>query len=243
MNPLDPALLAALPRYLVVEGVIGVGKTTLVQALASRLDARTVLEVFEENPFLARFYQDQARWAFSTETFFLLSRFQQQETFAQEDLLQRFSVSDYLFEKCRIFASQTLEPSELSMFDRFWSLMHRQIPQPDVVIWLHAPIPTVLERVRARARAMEAPMEAAYLTQLDEAYHAFFQGYDAQRLVTIDTTTLDFRDPLLVDRLLELLALGCRGAFPPAWFAPDAPTHPHRPRSTEPFLLTPPDSP
>ena len=93
------------PRYIVVEGVIGVGKTTLVSALAERLNARTVYEVFEENPFLEQFYTDRARYAFPTEMFFLLSRFNQQEVFAQEDLLQQYAVSDYLFEKCRLFSS------------------------------------------------------------------------------------------------------------------------------------------
>ena len=119
--------LPQLPRFMVAEGVIGVGKTTLIEALSSRLGARTVFEVFEENPFLRDFYQDQARYALSTEMFFLLSRFNQQELFAQEDLLQRHSVSDYLFEKCRLFAGLTLSSDEVAAIDQQTLNMLRQI--------------------------------------------------------------------------------------------------------------------
>lgn len=132
--------LPQLPRFMVAEGVIGVGKTTLIQALSSRLGARTVFEVFEENPFLRDFYQDQARYALSTEMFFLLSRFNQQELFAQEDLLQRHSVSDYLFEKCRLFAGLTLSSDEFALFSRVYEILARQVPKPDLVLYLTAPV-------------------------------------------------------------------------------------------------------
>lgn len=202
-------------RYIVVEGVIGVGKTTLVEALAERLDARTVFEVFEENPFLAQFYRDQRRFAFPTEMFFLLSRFQQQEAFAQEDLFRTHSVSDYLFEKCRIFAGLTLEDAELRLFDRMYEILVRQIPQPDVVVYLHAPVDTLVERIASRGRDYEQTIDPGYLTALDEQYRRFFAHYDAAPRVSIDTTTVDFRRAEPVDRLLAMLDAGATGEIDP----------------------------
>jgi len=197
----------------VAEGVIGVGKTTLVNALAARLHARTVFEVFEENPFLRGFYADRARYAFSTEMFFLLSRFNQQETFAQEDLLQQHAVSDYLFQKCRLFAGLTLSDAELELFARVYGILERQVPVPDCVIHLTAPIEVLLERIASRGRDYEQSITGDYLRELDERYRTLFAGYSAAPVVTIDTTEVDFRDPEQVDRLLRLLVSGRRGAF------------------------------
>src|SRR5690606_12825102 len=131
---LMPNLIHEMPRYIIIEGPVGVGKTTLVNRLAERFHARTVLEIFEENPFLANFYKDRSRYAFQTEMFFLLSRYRQQEEFAQADLFSRLSISDYLFVKCRLFASLTLSDHELTLYDRMYSILSAQIPVPDVVI-------------------------------------------------------------------------------------------------------------
>ncbi len=205
-------------RYIVVEGVIGVGKTTLVRALAERLDARTVYEVFEENPFLEGFYRDRARYAFPTEMFFLLSRFNQQETFAQEDLLQRFSVSDYLFEKCRLFAELTLNEAEASLFRRTYEILERQIPDPDLVVHLHAPIPTLLERIAERGRDYEKDIDPDYLSDLDARYRSLFARYDRAPVMSVDTSELDFREDTAVDQLVQRILSGSIGVTEPETF-------------------------
>ena len=205
------------PHYIVVEGVIGVGKTTLVSALSERLDARTVYEVFEENPFLEHFYGDRARYAFPTEMFFLLSRFNQQEVFAQEDLLQQYSVSDYLFEKCRLFSSITLSEAELTLFDRVYEILRRQVPKPDLVVHLHAPVDVLLERIRSRGRDYEQDMEPGYLASLHDRYNEMFARYDGP-VLSIDTTNVDFREPGAVDQLLAAIREGHTGAVEPDVF-------------------------
>lgn len=198
------------PRYVVVEGVIGVGKTTLVNRLAQRLNAHTVLEIFEENPFLAKFYEDKERHAFATEMFFLLSRYQQQETFAQVDLFERHSISDYLFPKSRLFASLTLSEHELALYDRVYSILTAQVLKPDLVIHLRAPLPVLLDRVRSRGREYELNMDPAYMERLRGLYHNFFAHYDETPLLEIDTEDVNFaEDDAAVDALIQQLrALG-----------------------------------
>lgn len=206
------------PRYIVVEGVIGVGKTTLVRALSERLQARTVYEVFEENPFLAGFYADRQRFAFPTEMFFLLSRFNQQEVFAQEDLLQQYSVSDYLFEKCRLFSSITLSDAELALFDRVYEILRRQVPTPDLVVHLHAPVDVLLSRIAARGREYERSIDPDYLAELDRRYDELFKRYDRAPVVSVDTTDVDFRNPEAVDALVRTIASGATGPVEPEVF-------------------------
>lgn len=203
----------SLPNYIVVEGVIGVGKTTLVQALAERLGARTVLEVFEENPFLPRFYANPGRYAFATEMFFLLSRFDQQEVFAQEDLLQQHAVSDYLFEKCRIFGQLTLRGAERDAFEKAYQVLAIQVPTPDLIVHLHAPIDVLVDRIKHRGRSYEEGIDVEYLSSLDRAYREHFEEMPESRLVQIDTTNTDFRDPRAVDELVKLLERGERGTI------------------------------
>ncbi len=206
------------PRYIVVEGVIGVGKTTLVSALAERLNARTVYEVFEENPFLEQFYTDRARYAFPTEMFFLLSRFNQQEVFAQEDLLQQYAVSDYLFEKCRLFSSITLSEAEMTLFDRVYEILRRQVPKPDLVIHLHAPIDVLMQRIRSRGRDYEQDMDPSYLESLHGQYNEMFARHEGQ-ILSVDTTDVDFREPGVVDKLLATIREGRTGPIEPETFA------------------------
>jgi deoxyguanosine kinase len=203
--------LPQLPRFMVAEGVIGVGKTTLIQALSSRLGARTVFEVFEENPFLRDFYQDQARYALSTEMFFLLSRFNQQELFAQEDLLQRHSVSDYLFEKCRLFAGLTLSSDEFALFSRVYEILARQVPKPDLVLYLTAPVEVLMERIAARGRDYERSITADYLAELDLRYRSYFASYTDAPVLIIDTTRIDFRDAAQLEQLMARMATGQGG--------------------------------
>ena len=203
--------LPQLPRFMVAEGVIGVGKTTLIEALSSRLGARTVFEVFEENPFLRDFYQDQARYALSTEMFFLLSRFNQQELFAQEDLLQRHSVSDYLFEKCRLFAGLTLSSDEFALFSRVYEILARQVPKPDLVLYLTAPVEVLMERIAARGRDYERSITADYLAELDLRYRSYCASYTDAPVLIVDTTRIDFRDAAQLEQLMARMATGQGG--------------------------------
>ena len=179
-------------RYIIVEGPIGVGKTTLVKRLAELHGARTVLEIFEENPFLADFYSDRDAYAFQTEMFFLLSRYRQQEKFSQDDLFGQMWVSDYLFTKCRLFASLTLNDHELVLYDRMYSILTSQVPKPDCVIYLDAPLDTLLSRIRQRGRDYEKNMDAEYLERLRILYQQFFQHYDETPLLRLDTRDIDF---------------------------------------------------
>jgi deoxyadenosine/deoxycytidine kinase len=192
----DMGAIAERLRYVAIEGCIGVGKTTLTRLLSSAFHARTVLEVVEENPFLPEFYRDKAAHAFKTQVFFLLSRFKQQEQLAQEDLFQKNTVADYLFDKDRIFAELTLSDSELSLYHSVFSALAQRVRVPDVVIYLHAPMDVVLERIRRRGRSFEVDMDRSYLESLVAAYNRFFSDYPdapggAPTLI-VDTEQLNF---------------------------------------------------
>ncbi|MBL8684092.1 MAG: deoxynucleoside kinase [Myxococcales bacterium] len=203
-SPSDAKIEASPARYVVIEGPIGVGKTTLTKAFAARLGAREVFEVFEENPFLASFYQDRRRWAFQTQSFFLLSRFRQQLELAQEELFRRKTVSDYLFAKDRIFAALTLDDAELSLYDKMFEALAPRLAKPDVVVYLRANIDVLLERIARRGREYEANFDRGYLTDLAAAYDHFFARYSDTALVVADTTELDLVSfPAEVDALLR----------------------------------------
>jgi deoxyadenosine/deoxycytidine kinase len=178
-------------RYIAIEGCIGVGKTTLTHLLSEALGAQTVLEVVEENPFLPDFYRDQAAHAFKTQMFFLLSRFKQQEALLQTDLFARTVVADYLFAKDRIFAELTLSASELALYDQIFRALSSKVRAPDAVVYLHAPLDTILARIARRGRSFEVDIERAYLERLVEAYDRFFATYDEAPVLTIDTSALD----------------------------------------------------
>lgn len=180
------------PLYIAVEGPIGVGKTTLVQRLAERLDARIVLEAFEDNPFLARFYQDRERFAFPTQIFFLMSRFKQQQELMQPDLFRPNLLADYHLFKDRIFAELTLADQELALYERVYRSLATQILKPDVVIYLSAPLPTLLARIARRGRDIEKDMDPTYLADLARAYQRFFQRYEETALLRVDNDRLDY---------------------------------------------------
>jgi deoxyadenosine/deoxycytidine kinase len=199
-------------RYITVEGCIGVGKTTLTHLVAQHLKRRSVLEIVEENPFLPDFYRDQVAHAFKTQMFFLLSRFKQQEALLQGDLFEGEGgvVSDYLFAKDRIFAELTLSTSEMGLYDQIFRALHRRIRSPDLVIYLHAPMDVILERIAQRGRSFEKDIDRGYLESLVDAYGRFFNDYDDAPVLMIDTSDLNFpkrQDDL--DTLFETL-----GEFP-----------------------------
>jgi deoxyadenosine/deoxycytidine kinase len=179
-------------RYVTVEGCIGVGKTTLTHLLSKTLGARTVLEVVEENPFLADFYKDQQAHAFKTQMFFLLSRFKQQESLQQGDLFGGVVVSDYLFAKDRIFAELTLSPSEMALYDQIFRALHDRLRSPDLVVYLHAPMEVILERIARRGRSFEKDIDRGYLESLVDAYGRFFTSYDEAPVLMVDTADLNF---------------------------------------------------
>jgi deoxyadenosine/deoxycytidine kinase len=179
-------------NYVVIEGVIGVGKTSLVKLLAERMNARMVLEEVEENPFLEDFYRDPIHYAFQVQLFFLLSRYRQQMEFPQQDLFQQKTVSDYLFDKDKIFAYINLNEKELSLYERLWSLLQRDIPKPDLVIYLQANTQTLMHRIRERNRPYERNISAEYIQRLNEAYSYFFFHYTDSPLLVVNTVKIDF---------------------------------------------------
>jgi deoxyadenosine/deoxycytidine kinase len=179
-------------RYMVVEGPIGVGKTSLATLLAKRLNGRSVLEMVEENPFLSAFYTDRQKFAFQTQVFFLLSRFRQQQELFQQDLFSAVTITDYLFAKDRIFACLNLDPNELSLYDRVFEAVGRRITKPDLVIYLQARLDVLLSRIRKRGRDFERKFDPAYLEEVVKAYNEFFYHYSETPLLVINTSEIDF---------------------------------------------------
>jgi deoxyadenosine/deoxycytidine kinase/NTP pyrophosphatase (non-canonical NTP hydrolase) len=178
--------------YIVIEGVIGVGKTTLARLLQPIFKAELLLEVFEENPFLGNFYSDRARYAFQTQLFFLLSRYHQQRQVVPAASARGTLISDYVFAKDRLFARLNLRGDELDMYERVHSILAENIPQPDLVIYLRADTDVLLERIAIRDRSYERDMDREYIDQLRRAYERFFAAFQVAPLLTIDTNTINF---------------------------------------------------
>ncbi len=179
-------------QYLAIEGVIGAGKSSLATRMAERYSARLLLEQHEENPFLPDFYRDPGRFAFSTQMFFLLSRYRQQQELPQKDLFHDLLVADYLFAKDRIFATLTLEERELSLYDKVARLLERDIFKPDLVVYLQMSTERLMKNIRQRDRSYERNMDEEYLRALNEAYNRFFFSYTDTPLLVINATAIDF---------------------------------------------------
>ncbi|HMM47271.1 MAG TPA: deoxynucleoside kinase [Thiobacillaceae bacterium] len=179
-------------RYLVVEGPIGAGKTSLTHKLAERLGADTLLENAGDNPFLPRFYQEPKRYALATQLHFLFDRSRQLRELAQGDLFRTGTVSDFLIEKDMLFARMNLDDDEFELYQKVYADLRPQAPVPDLVIYLQAPADTLQERVRRRGIEYERGMDADYLQRLANAYSEFFHRYDAAPLLIVNTTHLDF---------------------------------------------------
>jgi deoxyguanosine kinase len=178
--------------YIALEGPIGVGKTTLAQVLARELNARLLLEEGEQNPFLARFYEDPEKYAIPVQLFFLLTRYNQQRELVQRPLLEQATVADYLFAKDRIFANLNLAPDELILYDQVFKLLDSQMAKPDLVVYLLARTEVLAERLRRRNRDFERDISYQYLERVSTAYRDFFFYYDETPLLVVDTSEIDF---------------------------------------------------
>ena len=174
-------------RHIVVEGAIGVGKSSLSRRLASHLGARLMLEKPEENPFLERFYADGARYAFQTQMFFLFQRVEQYRELCQPEMFSEVVVSDFLFAKDAIFAKLTLSDDEYRLYSQMYLHLAPQIPEPDLLIWLQAELPTLQARIRKRGLSMEQGIDADYLQRLCDGYFEYFRAYDGAPVLVVDT--------------------------------------------------------
>ena len=179
-------------RYVVVEGAIGVGKTSLARLMAERMQARLVLEEVEENPFLRDFYRDRSHHAFQTQMHFLFSRYQQQRSLRQLELFSERMVSDYLFQKDRIFAGLNLSERELALYEKVAGWLEMDVIRPDVVVYLQASTDTLMERIARRGRPFERDMDRGYIQELNEAYNHFFFLYNEAPLLIVSTNAIDF---------------------------------------------------
>ena len=178
--------------YVSIEGVIGVGKTSLAHLLEERLNAKLVMEKFDENPFLADFYLDPERYAFQTQLFFLLSRYRQQQELRQTDVFHKLVISDYMFVKDRLFAALNLDDKEMSLYDSVAKILEKNILNPDLVIYLQAETPKLMERITLRGRDFEKNMSPDYIDALNQIYNEYFFRYQESPLLIINTNDIDF---------------------------------------------------
>jgi deoxyguanosine kinase len=197
-------------HYIAVEGVMGVGKTSAVELLAERLDATTVLEDWAENPFLRPFYEGRAGAAFQAELFFLLSRYRQQQELLQRNLFAQVTLTDYTFEKSRLFAYLNLEDSELLIYEKLYGLLAEGVPRPDLVIYLQAPTEVLEKRIRTRGRPEESRLSEEYLAEVNRAYNHYFFHYGQTPLLVVNTADADFvrRAEDLDDLIRQVKAMG-----------------------------------
>ncbi|MBN2800582.1 MAG: deoxynucleoside kinase [Deltaproteobacteria bacterium] len=194
---------AAVRRFIVVEGLIGVGKSSLCRLLRDRWGARLVLEPAEDNPFLALFYEDKGRYAFPVQMFYLVNRWRQQEGVRQGELFSELVVSDYVFEKDRLFAEMTLDEMELDLYDRFAGALGESAPVPDLFIWLDAPTEVLMERIHRRQAPNEHLIEASYLEELRGRYKKLLAGWTACPILEIDNTDVNYvDDPEAMEQVL-----------------------------------------
>lgn len=203
----DPIQLPDALRYIVIEGVIGAGKTTLARMLAQRFNGQLVLEEFDENPFLARFYEDRSRWAFQTQLAFLSSRFRQQKGLLTRDLFHQVTIADYAFDKDRIFAHLNLEGDEAQLYESLYTLMEANTPIPDLVVYLQSTTQRLMQNIQMRGRSYEKNMDPGYISALNEAYTYYFFRYMKSPLLIINAERIDFvKNPDELEELVRQIA-------------------------------------
>jgi len=179
-------------KYIAIEGVIGAGKTTLAKKIKERLNAELVMEQFETNPFLEKFYNDRKRFAFQTQMFFLINRYKQQEVLAQENLFRDYIVCDYIFEKDRIFAYLNLSGEELKLYESIFPLLSRSLRKPDLVVYLQSNVDRLMFNIKKRSRKIERNLTRNYIEELSEAYNHFFFRYSTTPLLIVNSSEIDF---------------------------------------------------
>ncbi|MBL1211768.1 MAG: deoxynucleoside kinase [Ignavibacteriae bacterium] len=179
-------------KYIAIEGVIGAGKTSLSRKLSEKLNSKLILEEFEVNPFLEKFYSNRKRFAFQTQMFFLVNRFKQQQELMQEDLFTEYIVSDYIFEKDKIFAYMNLSGEELKLYESIFPLLERDLRKIDLVVYLQSSVDRIMYNIKKRSRKIERDLTRSYIEELSEAYNNFFFKYNSTPLLIVNTTEIDF---------------------------------------------------
>ncbi len=179
-------------KYIAIEGVIGAGKTTLAKKIKDKLNAELLLEQFETNPFLEKFYVDRRRYAFQTQMFFLINRYKQQQELNQENLFIDYIVCDYIFEKDKVFAYLNLSGEELKLYESIFPLLQRNLRKPDLVVYLQSGIDRLMYNIRRRSRRIERNLSRAYIEELSEAYNHYFFRYTSTPLLIVNSTDIDF---------------------------------------------------
>jgi len=192
--------------YIAIEGPIGVGKTSLVKLISKQLEARVVLESFEDNPFLADFYEEPEQYAFQTQLFFLLQRYQQQQDLRQVDMFHNLLITDYMFVKDRLFASLNLKDKEMTLYDTVANLLERNIVSPDLVIYLQADTATLMKNISKRGRKFEKNVAFEYIDALNQVYNEYFFRYQDTPLLIINTNGIDFvGNPKDLEEVVKIL--------------------------------------
>ena len=179
-------------HYIAIEGVIGAGKSSLAKRIGERLNAKLIMEQFDNNPFLENFYNDRKRFAFQTQMFFLINRFKQQQELHQEDLFADHIVCDYIFEKDRIFAYMNLSKDELNLYESIYPLLARALRKPDLVIFLQSSTDRLMFNIKKRSRKIERAITRSYLDELSEAYNHYFFRYNSTPLLIVNSSEIDF---------------------------------------------------
>lgn len=179
-------------KYIAIEGPIGIGKTSLARKLAESFKAACILESAEENPFIAQFYSDRRRYAFKTQIFFLLARYEQLKGLSQQYLFEGGLLADYIFEKDRLFASVNLDGDEMALYDAIYNHIKPRMPSPELVIYLCGTVDLLVERIERRKRGFEKEISRSYLEALNDAYENFFRNYRDSHLLIVDAAKIDY---------------------------------------------------
>ncbi len=205
--------MSELDSYIAIEGPIGVGKTSLAKMIADKLNARKIFEDFKKNPFLEEFYEDPENNALQTQIWFLLQRYQQQKEIKQLDAFQKGVVTDYMFEKDRLFAEFTLRSqAEFELYSSVADIFEKDIIKPDMVVYLQAETPRLMKNIKQRGRDFEKGVTSAYINQVNEKYQEFFVNYDERPLLVINANNIDFvNNSDDFDNLLEVIQEPAQG--------------------------------